>query len=277
MRKVVLLIAAWALATPVLGQTNPCDDPVYLRLTAIDLNDMSDREFEVFSRMSEACTQFLLRNGRSLDESGQEIFSDSLGKGYSVKGFSLRPHFNTTSWYLDDNRFFDDDSHGGGAGLGFAWGFSELATLVWSFDLAAMGSDFASDYGIGHFDLGVRFTFAGTTRRFKPFANVALTGFGAERDVYFRSITTDRDDHDGRPDVISSEGGFGQTVAYVGGGITLGGGIQHFFSRKVAMDLALDLTFGEVSHVEFDGIIINRSIESFSSRFNFGIAWYPWN
>ena len=255
-----LLLAALAAATPALGQTNPCNDPVYLRLSAIELDDMSDREFEVFSRMSEACTQFLVANGRSLDKSGREIVPDSLRKHYSVKGFSFRPHFNSTYWYLDNSRFLVDESYGGGFGLAFGWGFSELVTLVVNMDGTNMDSDFGSEFGLGHFDFGVRFTFAGTHRRFKPFANVALTGFGAHQNDYFRH-----------------GGGFGRSATVGGGGLTLGGGFQHFFSTKVAMDLGLDLTFGDAGYFEIGDVEIHRHDDSFSSRLSFGIAWYPWN
>ena len=255
-----LLIALLAAATPLLGQTNPCNDPVYLRLSAIDLDDMSDREFEVFSRMSEACTQFLIANAGPVDGPDKENVDGGEVRLYSVKGFSFRPHFSSTYWYLDDSRFLIDDAYGGGFGFAFGWGFSELVTLVLNIDGSSMDSDFRSDLHFGHVDLGIRFTFAGTQRRFKPFANVALTGFGGHHNDFYRP-----------------GGGYKRFSTVGGGGLTLGGGFQHFFSTKVALDLALDLTIGEASYFEVGGIPFDRNRDSFSSRFGIGIAWYPWN
>lgn len=260
MKKTTLLLAALVVALPLFAQNNPCDDPVYLGLAEKDLNEMSEREFDVFSRLSSACTEFLSSTGRALDATGDSGDLEQENRRYSVRGFSLRPRFSSTYWYVDDNRFLTEDSYGGGFGLGFGWGFSELITLYMNFDGASMDADLTPDFGLGHFDLGVRFTFAGTTRRFKPFANVAFTGFGAYSDDWYRPGS-----------------GFRQEVGVGGGGMTFGGGFQHFFSTKVALDLALDLTFGEARRFEVDGVDFDRNRDSFTSRFTVGIVWYPWN
>ena len=259
MKRLPLLFLATLVATASFGQSNPCEDPVYLRLVDKDLDSMSDREFLVFQQKSAACTEFLLAHG-TRTSAPEAIEPDSIAKMFSTKGVSFRAHFNATSWHLDDNRFFDDEQRGGGIGFGVSYGFNELVTLVFNVDAAGIQQDFGSDYAVVHGDLGVRFTFASNEKKLRPFAQVAFTGLGAERD--FRVIISD----DFRPG----------TVEAYGGGLAVGGGIMYFFNQKLALDIGLDLTFGEIGTVKYRDVSLDRDIASFSSRLNAGIAWYPW-
>lgn len=259
MKRAFLLLFAASVTTAVFAQSNPCEDPVYLRLIDKDLDDMSDREFGVFQDKSVACTEFLQTHGRATVEA-VEVVPDSLRPRYRTKGVSFRVHLNGTSWYVDDARFLDDQNRGGGLGFGVSWGVSELITLVFNLDAAGMNPDLGDNYTLSHGDLGVRFTFASDARKLRPFAQTSLTGFGMERDYW------DPGQNSG-PDKIQA----------FGGGLALGGGIMYFFNPKLALDVGIDVMFGEISEIKFRDVSIDRSIGSYSTRLNAGLAWYPWN
>jgi hypothetical protein len=259
MKRLALLLLATSFATASFCQSNPCDDPLYLRLAERDLDSLSDREFSVFQDKSEACTEFLQTHGSRTVEADAAI-PDSLRPRFRTKGVSFRVHLNGTSWYVDDSRFFDDQTRGGGLGFGVSWGVSELITLVFNVDAAGMNPDFGKDYTLSHGDLGVRFTFASDARKLRPFAQTSLTGFGTERE--YRQITRQN---------------LAGTFQVVGGGLALGGGIMYFFNPKLALDVGVDFMFGEISEVKFRNVSIDQSTGSYSTRLNAGIAWYPWH
>ena len=117
MRKAFLISIAFAFAFTgaAIAQTNACDDPVYLRLQEKDLDAMSEREYEVFREKSTACTDYLIAHGRPPVRA--DVAPDTAQpRRFSTKGLSLRVHVNGTSWWLDDNPFFDDSNQGGGIG-----------------------------------------------------------------------------------------------------------------------------------------------------------------
>lgn len=271
------LVAAFVggFAPASFGQANPCEDPVYLKLVEKDLDSMSDREFSVFQDKSTACTEFLLTHGtrtgtRNVDDTA---LPDSLRPRYRTKGVSFRAHVGGASWHLDDSRLFDEQNRGGGLGVGLSYGVSELITLVLNLDAAGMQPDFGQDYTLSHADLGVRFTFASDSRRLRPFAQISLTGFEAERDLGFIVSRVSR----GPGDSGDFRDHLGDEVQVTGGGLTLGGGIMYFFNPKLALDVGLDLTLGQVSSIKYRDIAIDQHIDSFSSRLNVGLAWYPWH
>lgn len=173
-------------------------------------------------------------------------------KTYSTRGFSIGLHLGGTSWHLDEPDLdLEGSDNGGGLGFGVSYGVSDLVTLLLNLDGASIDPDRGETYSLGHADLGVRFTFGAPAKKFKPFAQVALTGAGAELEI-------------GR-----------NTIQLRGGGLTLGGGLLYFLSPAWALDAGLDLTFGNLTEVEVNNVTVDIDVNARTSRLNAGVRWYP--
>ena len=168
---------------------------------------------------------------------------------YSTKGFFVRPHFLGTAWRLDD--YESDTQSGGGMGLNLGYGFNETVAAYIEFSGAEIDPDEGENYVLAHVDLGAIFTVGAPTSKLKGNFMVALNGRAFELD---------------QP---------GLDVEGSGGGLTAGGGILYFFSRSVALDLNLLLSFGEITEIKVNRFTADTNLDATSSRFNLGVAWYP--
>lgn len=66
MKKPLVILLVFSLLSPYLvsAQSDPCQDKEFLRLKDVNINDMTDREYQYFVMMSEECTD---------DEDGKEL------------------------------------------------------------------------------------------------------------------------------------------------------------------------------------------------------------
>ena len=57
MKKPLAIMLVFSLLSPYLvsAQSNPCQDKEFLRLKDVNINDMTDREYQYFLMMSEEC------------------------------------------------------------------------------------------------------------------------------------------------------------------------------------------------------------------------------
>ena len=57
MKKPLAILLVFSLLSPYLlsAQSNPCQDKEFLRLKDVNINDMTDREYQYFLMMSEEC------------------------------------------------------------------------------------------------------------------------------------------------------------------------------------------------------------------------------
>ena len=57
MKKPLAILLVFSLLSPYLmyAQSDPCQDKEFLRLTDVNINDMTDREYQYFLMMSEKC------------------------------------------------------------------------------------------------------------------------------------------------------------------------------------------------------------------------------
>ena len=57
MKKPLAILLVFSLLSPYLmsAQSDPCQDKEFLRLTDVNINDMTDREYQYFLMMSEEC------------------------------------------------------------------------------------------------------------------------------------------------------------------------------------------------------------------------------
>ena len=57
MKKPLAILLVFSLLSPYLvsAQTDPCQDKEFLRLKDVNINDMTDREYQYFMMISEEC------------------------------------------------------------------------------------------------------------------------------------------------------------------------------------------------------------------------------
>ena len=159
----------------------------------------------------------------------------------------------------------DELSHGRESGAGLAaqigFGFTPKLALYAEAAGARMRSD-DGNYGLGHFDVGARYHFANTKRALVPYLQAAFSARAASRD-----------------DVVFDDGEGGTTTGKLqvsGTGFTLGGGLQFFFTPKVALNTSLGWTLGEFSKVTFENVSVDGfDVDATTTRLNLGLSWFP--
>jgi hypothetical protein len=152
-------------------------------------------------------------------------------------------------------------SFGGGAGMTLGWGFNSVFSAFTSLDLAkqntAPSDTPEGSWGLVHMELGARANLPLGTAATIPY----VTGsYGA------RALAAKATFDDGEADDVSLSG------KYFG----LGGGIEHAFSRTMAIDAGVDVGFGKFSHVKVGGDETTDDVNPTRSiRMRLGVTWRP--
>ena len=176
------------------------------------------------------------------------------------EGFFLGAHLGAATWTADniDGEGNDIDGEtGGGGGITFGYGFSQLISAYLTADAVSISPDAAPDHILGHGDLGILFTFGSTTSAVRPFLDVALN----VRQVNF--------------DLLGSD------LTYTGAGVSVGGGVRYHLSLPFAIDAGAKISLGEFTEAESGGASIElealglEKISASSVRINVGIVWFP--
>ena len=152
---------------------------------------------------------------------------------------------------------FDGDG-GAGFNLKAGYGFSPVFTLYLGLGVSGMNRNGTNipfiegdnQYGLGFFELGGRFNFRNNSKKFRPYAEVALSSVAAVFDD-------------------EPESSFG------GGGFSFGGGGQYFLNEIVALDASLMLTPGSFSEVVVFDQDVDEKGNFFATRFSVGLTLYP--
>jgi hypothetical protein len=182
----------------------------------------------------------------------------------TTRGFTIGGHLQAASLEVQNDDTADDDddvSSGGGIGVRVGYGFNRrftgyLETDAIVFDVA--NPDFGGYWSMVHVDLGLRYNFANSLRRWVPFLEGAL---GA-RAVQVDDATVDGD----------SVG----ELSFSGGAGSLGGGISFFPTEKLAIEALMKFTGGTFERVDVGNVSVNGlDIEASSFRFKIGVAWWP--
>jgi len=171
-------------------------------------------------------------------------------------GFLLNLHLagNSTTWDLPDTE--NETATGGGLGLGLGYGFGERFALVVNLDAANVKFDNDEDDGehaLVHFDLGGRLNFGSTASAVRPYVNAFISG------------------------VAEGEGEGDEAVIISGGGFSVGGGLQYFFSPSFALDAALQTSFGEFTQIQVgdESTEIDEDFKFRTARLQLGVTWHP--
>ncbi|MBC7791613.1 MAG: outer membrane beta-barrel protein [Anaerolineae bacterium] len=198
------------------------------------------------------------------------ILASALFASTTMAQVALAPKSNTSGLFFGLNSSGsairgDDFSNGTESGAGLAaqigFGFTPRFALYAEAAGASIRSDFGN-YGLGQFDLGARYNFANTKRALVPYLQAALSARAASQD-----------------DVVIDDGAGGTTTGKLqvsGTGFTFGGGLEYFFTPKVALNTSLGWTVGEFSTVKFENVSVDGlNLDATSTRFNLGISWFP--
>jgi hypothetical protein len=175
----------------------------------------------------------------------------------TTRGFNIGAHLQGASLTVED----DDPSNGSGAGLRIGYGFNRRFTGYVELDGVAFeveNPELEGEWTMGHVDLGLRYNFANSLRRWIPFI---------EGSVGARAVSVEDAMRDGE------EVG---TTTFSGGSLSLGGGISFFTSEKFAIETLMKFTGGTFEQIDVGDVSVrNLDIEASSFRFKLGVSWWP--
>jgi hypothetical protein len=175
----------------------------------------------------------------------------------TTRGFSVAAHLQAASLAVED----DDPSGGGGAGLRVGYGFNRNFTIYLEADgiqFDVENPELEGEWTMGHADLGLRYNFANSLRRFVPFLDAAIGG---------RAVSVED---------ATSDGENVGTVTFSGGAFSLGGGVSFFTSEKFAIETLVKFTGGKFEQIDVGDVSVrNLDIEASSFRFKVGVSWWP--
>lgn len=156
-----------------------------------------------------------------------------------------------------------DENNGGGLGLRVGYGFNRIVTGFITLDgstvqIPASNSFVAGDWTLAHAEVGARFHFANSLRRWVPYLETAI---GA------RSVSIDN------ASVNNSPAG---KVSFNGPALSVGTGMSVFVTPKWAFDAGLRWTGGKFTEVDLGNAALrNLDIEAASFRLGVGVVWWP--
>ena len=176
----------------------------------------------------------------------------------SNRGFMLNAHLTgaAVAGTTDDAEV----QSGRGLGVALGYGFTDRTMLYLNLDGGfieyeqgdlPLPDDGRFDFGT--VDLALRMSFGNEFQKLRPFLDTGLTGL----------VLSD--------EVLESE----STIS--GAGLTLGGGVQYFFSRSLALDATFNFTTGSFTTYELDGdeIDLDEGVGFNHSRLLVGVSWHP--
>lgn len=152
-------------------------------------------------------------------------------------------------------------SFGAGAGATLGWGFNSIFSAFTTLDLAkqntAPSDTPQGNWGLAHMELGARANVPLGTATTIPYVTASYGG---------RALAAQATFEDGDKTDVSLSGNY----------FGLGAGIEHAFSRTMALDAGVDVGFGKFSHVKVDGDETTEEVDPTRSiRMRLGVTWRP--
>jgi len=198
--------------------------------------------------------------GLSALVAGTLLSAGSLDAQSGNRGFMINAHLAGSA--LSGTGAESITESGGGLGLGVGYGFNDRIVLFFNLDAASMeyDDDVEADeesYGLVTGDLGVRVNFGNEGMKVRPYLNAAFSGVARVEEY----------------EVLGEE--VEQVVS--GGGVTIGGGLQYFFSPRFALDVAVQATQGAFTDVTVDDEDeeFDEGVAFSTSRLQLGVTWHP--
>ena len=179
----------------------------------------------------------------------------------TTRGFNAAFHLQGAALAVEGG----EADTGGGAGFRVGYGVNRTVTFFLGVDGASISAlnvtNVSGIWEMAHVDLGARFHFANTLRRWVPYLEVALTGRAARV---------------GDAIVDGERAPVGENVSFNGGALTLGGGIAVYFSEQFALDVGLDVSSGQFTNVSVGAVTVGGlDVDATSSRFGVGFTYWP--
>jgi hypothetical protein len=175
----------------------------------------------------------------------------------TTRGFTVGAHLQGASLTVEEG----DPDGGGGLGARVGYGFNRRFTGYFEtdaivFDVA--NPDFGGYWSMVHVDVGVRYNFANSLRRWVPFLEGAI---GA------RAVQVD--------DARVNGDSVGE-LNFSGGAFSLGGGVSFFATEELALETIMKFSGGTFEKVDVGNVSVNNlDIDASSFRFKIGLAWWP--
>ena len=159
----------------------------------------------------------------------------------------------------------EDGDRANGAGFGFGLGYDVMPALRISasmdmskIDVTDEEAGIEGNFGLAQFDIGARYSFLSSARRWTPFLNAAISP---------RSMAADVEDPDSGEEV---------EMSFSGTGYSLGGGVDYTLSPKLAFTSSLTYTMGKFDTMEIDGQEFEGGeLKTNGTRVNLGLTWRP--
>ena len=185
-------------------------------------------------------------------------FTPAQAQRSTTRGFNVGAHLQGASLRVEDD---DDDAGGGGLGARLGYGFNRNFTGYLEVDgivFDVENPDLQGEWAMVHVDLGVRYNFANSLRRWIPFLEGALG---------VRAVSVE--------DARSDGENVGE-VTFSGGAFSLGGGVSFFTSEKFALETLAKFTGGSFEQVDIGAISVrDLDIDASSFRLKLGVSWWP--
>ncbi len=171
-----------------------------------------------------------------------------------VTGLHLGAAINATSIKLDETQFSSNERENGyGANIYAGYNFTRNIGLLLSLTGSNINDDETTDFGVVHADLIGRASFPGQSP-LVPYLELGVAGVAA-------AYTPDNEDE----------------VELSGVGLTLGAGLNYFFTPRLALDLGVRVTPGEFGTAKIAGREVDAGggVGFNTTRVNVGLAFYP--
>ncbi|MGQ0766516.1 MAG: outer membrane beta-barrel protein [Gemmatimonadota bacterium] len=179
----------------------------------------------------------------------------AIASAQSAKGFQLGAALNGSS-IKSEETIDESRESGGGLSLLLGYGFNSRFSVFLEGSGAVLDVE-GSDWTLGHGDLGIRYHFSGSGRKFVPFIDGAFT-----------TIL-------GRSDDAELENGSNAEVELTGTGFSVGAGFDYFFSPRTAFVLGLRYTDGELDEVKVGNVTVDGfDFDVTTTRLNLGLRWF---
>lgn len=187
---------------------------------------------------------------------------DAEAQESKTSGFMVGIRGHASAIQSDENGGSEAE-RGLGLGAQLGVGVTGNITLFLRVDAAAMsyeadepGDD--GEYALAIVDLGGRYSFGTSAQQLRPYAELALSGTAIADELLIEGQTYE--------------------VAYSGGALMIGGGIEYFVSRSAALDVGMQLGKGQLTTVIIDGEEVEEDVEAtdFTTvRLSVGFTFHP--
>jgi hypothetical protein len=150
----------------------------------------------------------------------------------------------------------EGENGGGGVGLRAGYGLNRIVTLFVALDGLTIETDgapeeVAGEWRMSHADVGARFHFANSLRRWVPFLEAAAGG---------RWVSLEDADVDGEPRVDA----------------TLGGGLAVYLRQTLALEGDVRFTGGEITDIDLGAVSFEGlELDATTVRLGIGLTWWP--